>query len=110
MALARLRAVEQRGGTRLENAGGGHVGQALLQLLGWVGWLGIGYAVWGRVIVGSLMVIGWWAAFWALLFFSEVTQAISLLLAVLIWVLVPPITAVALWIETRGEGDWVVRG
>lgn len=72
---------------------------ALLQLLGWVGWLGIGYMAWGRVLVGALMLIGWWTAFWVLLFFTLVTQTVALSLAVLAWVLVPLITSVALWVE-----------
>lgn len=72
---------------------------ALLQLLGWVGWLGIGYVAWGRILLGVLMLIGWWAVFWALSFFTLVTQTVALPLAVSAWVLVPLITSVALWLE-----------
>jgi hypothetical protein len=74
---------------------------ALLQLLGWVGWLGIGYVAWGRVLLGVLMLIGWWAVFWVLSFFTLVTQTVALPLAVLAWVLVPLITSVALWVEAN---------
>lgn len=76
---------------------------ALLQLLGWVGWLGIGYVAWGRVLLGLLMLIGWWAVFWVLLFFTLVTQTVALPLAVVAWVLVPLITSVALWVEANAE-------
>jgi hypothetical protein len=75
----------------------------MLQLLGWVGWLGIGYVAWGKLLLGVLMLIGWWAAFWVLLFFTLVTQTVTLSLAVLSWVLVPLITSVALWVEARRE-------
>jgi hypothetical protein len=76
---------------------------AVLQLLGWVGWLGIGYVAWGKLLLGVLMLIGWWAAFWVLSFFTLVTQTVPLPLAVLSWVLVPLITSVALWVEARRE-------
>ncbi len=76
---------------------------ALLQLLGWVGWLGIGYVAWGRVLFGILMLIAWWAVFWVLSFFTLVTQTVALPLALLAWFLVPLITSVALWVEARRE-------
>jgi hypothetical protein len=72
-------------------------------LLGWVGWLGIGYMAWGRVLLGVVMLIAWWTAFWVLSFFTLVTQTVALPLALLAWFLVPLITSVALWVEARRE-------
>lgn len=58
---------------------------------------------WGKLLLGVVMLIGWWAAFWVLSFFTLVTQTLPLPLAVLGWVLVPLITSVALWLEVRRE-------
>jgi hypothetical protein len=59
----------------------------------------MGYVAWGRVLLGLVMLIAWWAVFWALMFFTFVTQAVNLPLAVVVWFLVPLLTSFPLWIE-----------
>ena len=70
-----------------------HTGAALLQLLGWVGFLGVGYMVRGRILTGLAMLVSWWAAFWFLLLASFVTLGFAHPLMVVAWVIVPPLTA-----------------
>lgn len=70
-----------------------HTGAALLQLLGWVGFLGIGYLLRGRVGMGLVMLVGWWLAFWFLLFASVITFGLLHPLMLVAWIIVPPLTA-----------------
>ncbi len=72
---------------------------ALLQLLGWVGFLGIGYFVQGRAAIAIAMLIGWWIVFWILLGFGVVTLGLGHLLMICVWLAAPPITAAFLYFE-----------
>lgn len=70
-----------------------HTGAALLQLLGWIGFLGIGYMARGRIFTGLAMLVGWWLTFWFLLFASVITLGVAHVLMVAVWLVVPPLTA-----------------
>lgn len=72
---------------------------ALLQLLGWIGFLGIGYMVRGRILVGLAMLVGWWAAFWFLFIASIVTFGAFGVLMHVVWLVVPPLTACFLYAD-----------
>lgn len=72
---------------------------ALLQLLGWLGFLGIGYLVQGRIGLGIGMLIGWWIAFWLLLAASSLTFGLFTILMICVWLSVPPITAAFLYFQ-----------
>lgn len=72
---------------------------SLLQLLGWVGFLGVGYLVQGRPAIGIAMLVAWWIAFWLLLFFGVFTLGLGHLLMMCVWLAVPPITAAFLYFE-----------
>jgi hypothetical protein len=72
---------------------------ALLQLLGWVGFLGVGYFVRGRIAIAVIMLIGWWTLFWVLLGFGVLTAGLGHLLMICVWLAVPPMTAAFLYFE-----------
>ena len=91
--------MESRFGNSVLTGGSRHTGAALLQLLGWIGFLGIGYMVRGRFLTGLGMLVGWWVAFWFLLFASLITFGLAHPLMVVAWVVVPPLTAFLLYSE-----------
>lgn len=72
---------------------------ALLQLLGWFGFLGIGYFVQQRNGIGVAMLLGWWILFWVMLGFGVVSLGLGHLLMICVWLVVPPITAAFLYFE-----------
>jgi hypothetical protein len=72
---------------------------ALLQLVGWFGFLGIGYLVQRRYALGLAMLIGWWVLFWMLLGIGVVSFGLGHLLMLCVWLVVPPTTAAFLYFE-----------
>jgi hypothetical protein len=52
------------------------------------------------VLLGLAMLVGWWAVFWVLAFFTLVTQSVAAPLALLAWLLVPPLTSLPLWLAS----------
>lgn len=75
------------------------VAAALLQLLGWVGFLGVGYLIQRRFGVGFAMMVGWWLTYWVLLAAGVVTFGLFHIVMICVWLAVPPITAVFLYFE-----------
>ncbi|MGH2448467.1 MAG: hypothetical protein ACRDFS_07690 [Chloroflexota bacterium] len=75
------------------------LGAALLQLLGWIGFLGIGYFARGRIGTGLAMLIGWWVVFWALLFLTVASFGLLWFVMHAVWLIVPPLSAFLLYVD-----------
>lgn len=78
---------------------GENLGPAMLQLLGWVGFLGVGYFVRRKTSTGVWMLIGWWAVFWPLLVGSALTGILAFLMLA-VWIIVPPLTSLMIYFDS----------
>jgi hypothetical protein len=85
-------------------APGRPLGPAALQLLGWIGFLGLGYVAVGRRKLGFSMLVGWWAVALVLFAFSAMTLFVGSALQLIVWVIVPPLSSLLLYFDSIPAG------